>query len=582
LILALSCLWATAVPAGAAVPGAVSAITWGQSRTDVDREIELLRSNGARYIRANVNWAALEPDRKGTLDAGALSNYDYAIDRAIAAGLEVIMPISDGVPYWASGDPRKYVDASGARRWDRFHPPASFADYGDVVRKVADHYAPRGVHIYEIWNEPNLHYFWSSGPDPAQYAQMLRAGYTAVKAADPASTVLFGGLSKNDFEFLEGVYRAGGKGYFDAVAVHPYTYGVDPTVSWNGVNAGENPARLSKNSFPAIKEIRRSMEAYGDAAKGVWITEFGYSTTSGDGGVSAATQATFLTKAFKYTEQFPWLKAMLWYSARNNPWSADHDDYEAQFGLVTSTWQPKPALTAFKDYAATQAVTPAPTPTATPTATPSPTPTATPSPTATPTATPTPPGNAAPTVAFESPLEGATFTSGLTFQARAADDVRIDRVEFRVDGKLVATTRSSPYRASWKAHPKLAYGDHRVTATAYDGAGLSAVAAVTVTRVRTRALTARAPSVSSTAPPRVVVKGTVPSRLAQKGRVFVEVQRRSRAARRWSTHRRARTALLGSRYRATVRARGGRWRVRVVAAGVRGAAWASPYRGFSV
>ncbi len=196
------------------------------------------------------------------------------------------MPISDGVPYWASGDPRKHVDASGTRRWDRFYPPANYADYGDIVRQVAAHYAPRGVHVYEIWNEPNLAYFWPSGPNPAEYVKMLRAGYTAVKQADPASTVLLGGLSKSDFVYLEGVYRAGGRDYFDAVAVHPYTYGVDPTVSWNGVNAGEDPTRISKNAFPAIKEIRRSMEAFGDSAKKVWITEFGYSTTAADGGVS--------------------------------------------------------------------------------------------------------------------------------------------------------------------------------------------------------------------------------------------------------------------------------------------------------
>ena len=43
------------------------------------------------------------------------------------------------------------------------------------------------------------------------------------------STVLLGGLSKSDFAYLEAVYRAGGGDYFDAVAVQPYTYGVDPT-----------------------------------------------------------------------------------------------------------------------------------------------------------------------------------------------------------------------------------------------------------------------------------------------------------------------------------------------------------------
>src|SRR4051794_19296107 len=103
--------------ADAAATGAVAAITWGESHADVDREVALLHDLGAHYVRANVNWAGLEPDRKGTLSSGALAMYDYAVDKATAAGLEIIMPVSDGVPYWASGDPAKYTDTSGVRHW---------------------------------------------------------------------------------------------------------------------------------------------------------------------------------------------------------------------------------------------------------------------------------------------------------------------------------------------------------------------------------------------------------------------------------------------------------------------------------
>jgi hypothetical protein len=552
-----------ATPAAWAVqPGAVSAITWGQSRADVDREVELLRANGARYVRANINWAGLEPDRKGVFDAGALANYDYAIDKVLAAGMQVVMPISDGVPYWASADPDKHIDASGTRRWDHFYPPADFADYGDVVRRVAAHYAPRGVHVYEIWNEPNLVYFWSAGPDPAEYVKMLKAGYGAIKQADPASTVLLGGLSKNDFEYLEGVYRAGGGGHFDAVAVHPYTYGVDPTVSWNGVNAGEDPSRISKNAFPAIKEIRRTMEAFGDASKKVWITEFGYSTTSQDGGVSQSTQAAFLTKAYTYAQQFPWVEAMLWYSARNNPWTADRDDYGSQFGLVSAKWTPMASLSAFKSFASTVAPAPAPAPDPAPTAV------------ATPVATPPPassPVNRPPSIDLTSPVQGATFVSSLTLAAAATDDVAVERVEFRVDGKLVFTDRSAPYQTTWTPGRNIKLGDHQVSARAYDAQGLAATATVTVRRVAKASATFTrviAPRVSTTSRSRVLVRGRVPRRLRGDGaRVHVEVQRRGRATRRWQTRARKRAAVHRGRYRAAVRARSGRWRVRVVVDG---------------
>jgi polysaccharide biosynthesis protein PslG len=342
---------ALAPTAPAAEVGVVADVTWGQPRADIDREIALLRAAGVRWIRANVNWAGLEPDGKGLVNEWLLAEYDYAIDKAHAAGIQVLMPISDGVPYWASADPAKHVDGQGNRQWEVTYRPTRASDYGDVVRFVVEHFGARGVRSYQIWNEPNHPRFWPSGPDADEYVPMLRAGYEAVKAVDPGATVLLGGLSKSDFYYLEDVYRAGGGPYFDAVAVHPYTYGVDPTLAWNGVHDWEDPNRISINAFPAIQEIRRSMEAFGDAGKRVWLTEFGYSTTTQDGGVSAATQAAFLTKAYRYVERFPWVKTMFWYAARNSPFYEDRDTYEARFGLTTTDWGLKPSYSALRSYA---------------------------------------------------------------------------------------------------------------------------------------------------------------------------------------------------------------------------------------
>ncbi|MGH2991622.1 MAG: hypothetical protein ACRDMY_13410 [Gaiellaceae bacterium] len=60
LVAALGAL-VLAHPAGTAEVGVVADVTWGQPREDVDHEIELLRAAGVRWIRANVNWAGLEP-----------------------------------------------------------------------------------------------------------------------------------------------------------------------------------------------------------------------------------------------------------------------------------------------------------------------------------------------------------------------------------------------------------------------------------------------------------------------------------------------------------------------------------------
>jgi len=65
------------------------------------------------------------------------------------------------------------------------------------------------------------------------YTMLLAAAYPAVKVADPTAIVVLGGLSKNDYDYLAQLYAAGARGYFDTVAVHPYTGSVDPTWCWN-------------------------------------------------------------------------------------------------------------------------------------------------------------------------------------------------------------------------------------------------------------------------------------------------------------------------------------------------------------
>ncbi len=76
--------------------------------------------------------------------------------------------------------------------------------------------------------------------------------------------------------------------------------------------------------------------------------------------------------------------------------------------------------------------------------------------------------NAAPTISLTSPTSGQTFAEGATVSvaATASDsDGEVVRVEFYVDGTLVATDTSAPY--SFDASG-LAAGDHTAQASAYD------------------------------------------------------------------------------------------------------------------
>lgn len=326
--------------------GVVGDLTWGIRAAHVDRSVRVLRRAGAGWVRANVNWADVERVRKGRYDRRVLRRLDYAVKAMRRARIKILMPISDGVPYWASGDPAKRV-VRGERDWRRRHPPRDVRDYADFVRFVVKRYRPHGVRVYEIWNEPNHDGFWEPEPDAAEYAQLLRAGHGAVKATDPGARVVLGGLSTSDYDYLAELYEAGAGRHFDVVAIHPYTGGAPPKRCWR-----RGDGRLDPDAFCAIREVRKTMEANGDAAKPIWLTEVGWTTTSQGGGVSRRRQRDYLRQSVAIVrDRMPYVEAYFWYSLRNNYWENGADTFEGQFGLLEHDFDAKPALGGFADIA---------------------------------------------------------------------------------------------------------------------------------------------------------------------------------------------------------------------------------------
>ena len=63
--------------------------------------------------------------------------------------------------------------------------------------------------------------------------------------------------------------------------------------------------------------------------------------------MTEAQQAAYLTRAYQLMSQTPYVGVGFWYDWRNNYPYHDADSYQAQFGLLDSTWVAKPAFTAF-------------------------------------------------------------------------------------------------------------------------------------------------------------------------------------------------------------------------------------------
>jgi hypothetical protein len=311
--------------AQAVEPGLSPDLSWGISNADQDRTAAALKDAGSRWVRLNVEWGSTETSNN-SYDSWMLNHYDRAVDSARSAGQKVLMLVSQS-PRWASGSSNKQA------------PPQNPADYADFVRFLAARWAGK-VEAWEVWNEPNIDRFWPTGANPAEYTELLKAAYPAIKAGDPNAKVVFAGPSTNDYKFIEGAYAAGAKGYFDVMSTHPYSC-KSPEAVW------ESNGRISQFAYLGYREIRKSMLARGDD-KPIWFTEFGWSTSTQECGVSEATQADYLTKAFKLAAQDSYVQVAFWYNFRNNYWMHDADDIESRYGLLRSDFSRKPSYDAFK------------------------------------------------------------------------------------------------------------------------------------------------------------------------------------------------------------------------------------------
>jgi hypothetical protein len=305
-------------------------LAWGIPSSEFAPTGQAISDVGAGWVRIEFRWNEAEPSSKGSYDANIIARYDRAIDTARAAGAKVLVFVN-GAPRWASGSRHPMMK------------PQNPADYADFMRFVAARYTGR-VSAWEVWNEENTSRFWPSGPSPAAYVPLLKAAYPAVKAADPSALVVFGGVSQNDYSFIEGAYAAGAKGYFDVMAVHPYPGPNPPEAVWH------EGGRIGPTAFTGFREVRSSMLARGDD-KPIWLTEFGWSTTTTEAwGVTHAQQADYLTRAYKLLESYPYVAIAYWYNLRNNFWDDDADTWETQLGLMRTDFSHKPSYAAFKSY----------------------------------------------------------------------------------------------------------------------------------------------------------------------------------------------------------------------------------------
>lgn len=331
----------------------VHVFLWGNAPT-TERDLKLARDAGFGWVKQRFEWRYIESKAKGQFE---WNESDRIVAAANKAGLKIIARI-DNQPKWARSD--KIFPATG--------PPDKMEDFADYVSALVGRYKGR-VQAYEIWNEPNLAREWGNKqPNAGEYVNMLKAAYSAAKKADPDALIISAGLSPTtasgaiatpDVEFLNQMYAAGAKDYFDLLGVHAAGFKAPPETSPDEIaqnpkyNHGE-PGAGRIYGFRHAEDLRDVMVQNGDSEKQVAVLEFGWTSDDRPGSpyawhsVTEQEKGDYLVRAFKYAKENwrPWIGVMSAIYIPEPAWTKNHEQY--YWSITNPDGTTRPAYDAIK------------------------------------------------------------------------------------------------------------------------------------------------------------------------------------------------------------------------------------------
>lgn len=320
---------------------------WGNPST-TDRDLALMKSAGFTWQKTLFQWREIEGTAKGVFD---WAEADRVVSASTQAGIQIIARI-DFQPRWSRSD--------GAHNG----PPDNPQDFADFVKALISRYnssSPIGrIPAIEIWNEPNLDKEWGMRPINEQsaydYVSLLKAGYTAAKEADPSVIVITAGLSptctdnsaaRPDDVYLQWMYDAGAKAYFDVLGAHGAGYDKPPSASPEESAEKHNGCRVF--TFRRVEDLRSVMVANNDAQKQIWLLEFGWTTDQVNPAyawhaVSPEVHAEYVVGSYRWAKDnwSPWIGVMTLWNMPDPSWGPWREEY--WWGVTDPDGSARPAF----------------------------------------------------------------------------------------------------------------------------------------------------------------------------------------------------------------------------------------------
>ncbi|MED3964062.1 cellulase family glycosylhydrolase [Niallia taxi] len=203
-----------------------------------EHEFQLIKQAGFKYARFDLAWTLIEND-KGEYDFDN-SGFDLLVQRMSKYDIKPYFILAYSNSLYEKK--RSIVTEDGRKAFSEF------------VNEATKRYKGKNA-IWEIWNEPNLPYYWQDQPSFNEYVKLVETIAPIIKNNDSSGVVLgpaVSGISGESLDWFEQVFQQGILNQIDAVSVHLYRYTAPETVSVDYPNLSSLIGKYTNHDVPII------------------------------------------------------------------------------------------------------------------------------------------------------------------------------------------------------------------------------------------------------------------------------------------------------------------------------------------
>jgi hypothetical protein len=273
---------------------------------NLDAQLGRMATLGVGRVRVAFDWNTAQPYRTWkdvpvaqranfVQGAGGVPTDFSATDRIVEQAAHhhlSLLPVVIYPPSWDASPRGRHVQ------------PVHDGPYGVYLKALVHRYGPSGmfwsahrslprvpITMWQIWNEPDLPYFWSTPKFARSYVALLRVAHRAIKQADPKAKVVLASLTGDSWRGLGTIYAVhGARNLFDVVGENTY-------------------APTPKRVISLLHHVRLVMTHNHDGGKPLIDTEVGWPAAKGKGTLGLGVATSQAGQASKLAQVLPLLAA---------------------------------------------------------------------------------------------------------------------------------------------------------------------------------------------------------------------------------------------------------------------------------